>query len=238
MNETQHNADAGSAMAEPDSGVYVDIVFGGRYRVTETLRKARNAEALSAIDLAHDGTVAVRLVPARVLSVDGKPRLEHQLELLRQVESAWLTTPIDFGQKDDVLYFVLPQITGDFLDLRLKKSPLQLREALAVGCCLFSALKDLHEHRTLHLNINPSNVVVDAHPLRKRATLQNLGLGEALHVEKVLADQPLDCAGAYKIESLGITLFERIETEDHTAITGLPLLAVSRMLNDLGIAIP
>ena len=54
----------------------------------------------------------------------------------------------------------------------------------------------------------------------------------------VLADDPLDCAGAYKIESLGIALFARIETEDHTAITGLPLLAVSRILNDLGIVIP
>jgi septum formation protein len=54
----------------------------------------------------------------------------------------------------------------------------------------------------------------------------------------VLMDQPLDCAGAYKIESLGIALFERIETQDHTAITGLPLLAITHMLNAVGIPIP
>ncbi len=54
----------------------------------------------------------------------------------------------------------------------------------------------------------------------------------------VAADRPLDCAGAYKIESLGIALFERIESSDHTAITGLPLMAVSKLLNDLGIPIP
>jgi septum formation protein len=54
----------------------------------------------------------------------------------------------------------------------------------------------------------------------------------------VSADQPLDCAGAYKIESLGISLFDRIETEDHTAITGLPLLAITKLLNAAGIPVP
>ena len=54
----------------------------------------------------------------------------------------------------------------------------------------------------------------------------------------VLADQPLDCAGAYKIESLGIALFEKIESQDHTAITGLPLIAITRLLSEHGIAIP
>ncbi len=54
----------------------------------------------------------------------------------------------------------------------------------------------------------------------------------------VAADEPLDCAGAYKIESLGISLFERIESNDHTAITGLPLMAVAKMLCACGIPIP
>lgn len=51
-------------------------------------------------------------------------------------------------------------------------------------------------------------------------------------------DQPLDCAGGYKLEQGGVTLFERIETEDQTAITGLPLLALTRILTALGFEIP
>lgn len=49
-------------------------------------------------------------------------------------------------------------------------------------------------------------------------------------------DNPLDCAGSYKIESLGISLFEKIETQDHTAIVGLPLMALVRLLDSLGYA--
>ncbi len=54
----------------------------------------------------------------------------------------------------------------------------------------------------------------------------------------VSADQPLDCAGSYKIESRGIVLFERIESEDHSAITGLPLIALVSILRNLGFEIP
>jgi septum formation protein len=54
----------------------------------------------------------------------------------------------------------------------------------------------------------------------------------------VAADQPLDCAGGYKLESRGIALFERIETDDHTAITGLPLMALVTILRELGFVIP
>ncbi len=52
------------------------------------------------------------------------------------------------------------------------------------------------------------------------------------------ADQPLDCCGAYKIESLGISLFEATRGEDPTAIEGLPLMAVARLLRGAGWALP
>jgi septum formation protein len=48
----------------------------------------------------------------------------------------------------------------------------------------------------------------------------------------------LDCAGSYKLESGGIVLFDKIETDDHTAITGIPLIALTTILRDLGFDIP
>lgn len=47
-------------------------------------------------------------------------------------------------------------------------------------------------------------------------------------------DNPLDCAGSYKIEKNGRNLFEKIETEDFTAIEGLPLRKLSEILHTLG----
>jgi septum formation protein len=51
-------------------------------------------------------------------------------------------------------------------------------------------------------------------------------------------DQPLDCAGSYRIEGLGIALFTRIDGSDHTAIIGLPLLRLCAELRRLGVRLP
>ena len=50
-------------------------------------------------------------------------------------------------------------------------------------------------------------------------------------------DRPLDCAGSYMFERSGITLFDRVETDDPTAIEGLPLTAVMRSLEACGCAL-
>ncbi|MCX2981382.1 septum formation protein Maf [Halieaceae bacterium IMCC14734] len=48
-------------------------------------------------------------------------------------------------------------------------------------------------------------------------------------------EQPLDCAGSFKCEGLGSTLFRRLNGEDPTALEGLPLIALSSMLRHWGI---
>jgi septum formation protein len=52
------------------------------------------------------------------------------------------------------------------------------------------------------------------------------------------AEQPYDCAGSAKIESLGITLVESVQAEDPTALIGLPLIRLTSMLLACGIALP
>ena len=54
----------------------------------------------------------------------------------------------------------------------------------------------------------------------------------------VEAEQPLDCAGSFKSEGRGITLFDAIETVDPTALIGLPLIATARLLRDAGFVLP
>lgn len=47
-------------------------------------------------------------------------------------------------------------------------------------------------------------------------------------------DEPYDCAGSYKIEKSGLVLFSQINTDDFSAIQGLPLLWISEKLKELG----
>ncbi len=51
------------------------------------------------------------------------------------------------------------------------------------------------------------------------------------------SDLPYDCAGAAKIESLGIALVERVESDDPTALIGLPLIRLTSMLAAAGLPV-
>lgn len=57
----------------------------------------------------------------------------------------------------------------------------------------------------------------------------------ARYVER---ERPLDCAGSFKCEGLGIALFETIENRDPTALIGLPMIATARLLREAGFAVP
>ncbi len=61
----------------------------------------------------------------------------------------------------------------------------------------------------------------------------------AAQIERyVVVDQPLDCAGSYKIERRGLTLFEKIQSEDFSAIQGLPLIRLINYLVTKGFVVP
>lgn len=64
---------------------------------------------------------------------------------------------------------------------------------------------------------------------------RNLTTAEIAHY--VERERPLDCAGSFKAEGLGIALFERIESQDPTALIGLPLIALCRLLREAGVAL-
>jgi MAF protein len=63
-------------------------------------------------------------------------------------------------------------------------------------------------------------------------------LSEAQIERYLIAEQPFDCAGSFKAEGLGISLFRATEGEDATSLIGLPLIRLVEMLNSAGIEVP
>lgn len=71
-------------------------------------------------------------------------------------------------------------------------------------------------------------------PTRVRfRNLPDESLENYLRIEK-----PYDCAGSAKSEGMGIILLEQIESDDPTALIGLPLIALSGLLREAGFVIP
>ncbi|MBA1194689.1 septum formation inhibitor Maf [Pseudomonas entomophila] len=67
-------------------------------------------------------------------------------------------------------------------------------------------------------------------------TLRDL---DSAQVERYLrAEQPYDCAGSFKAEGLGVSLFRETQGSDATSLIGLPLIRLVRMLAEEGISVP
>ena len=61
----------------------------------------------------------------------------------------------------------------------------------------------------------------------------------AEQIERYLhAEEPYDCAGSFKAEGLGVSLFQRTEGDDATSLVGLPLIRLIDMLLAQGVALP
>ncbi len=107
-----------------------------------------------------------------------------------------------------------------------ERAAAQLRAASGHGLDFYTAVRVLvpGERRVLE------------HVDHTRVWFRTLDDGE---IERYLdRDRPFDCAGAFRVESLGIGLFSRIESQDPTALIGLPLIALADLLRQAGFAVP
>lgn len=89
-----------------------------------------------------------------------------------------------------------------------------------------------HSALCVYFNCHPVPVI-QTENIQTLVTFRDLSdseLNNYLFIEK-----PYDCAGSAKNEGLGIAIIERIDSSDPTALTGLPLIALTGMLRKLGI---
>ncbi|TNJ19751.1 septum formation inhibitor Maf [Aeromonas sobria] len=77
-----------------------------------------------------------------------------------------------------------------------------------------------------------------AHQLVEPFTVHFRTLDEAAIRRYVEAELPLDCAGSFKCEGMGIVLFKGLEGRDPNALIGLPLIGLIELLDRHGIALP
>ena len=107
----------------------------------------------------------------------------------------------------------------------LEKAEEQLRRLSGRGHRLITAVALRHPNGTVETGL-------DVHKMTLRT------MSEAEIKRYVARERPIDCAGSYKVESLGISLCETVAGADFTAIVGLPLIRVCQLLRNAGFEVP
>lgn len=85
------------------------------------------------------------------------------------------------------------------------------------GLCVFNQQDDSYKYRLNQYHVH----------------FRLLSLNEIKRYVEI--EQPLDCAGSFKCEGLGVCLFERMEGDDPNSLIGLPLISLCQLLKEQGI---
>jgi len=123
----------------------------------------------------------------------------------------------------------------------MKASPEQLfdkpgTESNAIETLMSVRGKTVNFHTALCLHHPASDTSIEHTDIT--AVDVRMDLDEETITRYVKADNPLDCAGAFKVEALGIALFTAVRSEDPTALMGLPLIATANGLRSFGYQVP
>ena len=70
------------------------------------------------------------------------------------------------------------------------------------------------------------------------ATMKMRALSDEQILRYIDIDEPLHSCGSYRLEALGISLFESIDCDDYTSIIGIPLMWTAKTLTEIGVSIP
>lgn len=174
-----------------------------------------------------------RLVPDFAQSAPGTDEtpLAGEAPAERALRLAIAKAEATAGSWRDALVIGSDQVAE--LDGRILDKPGTIEHA----CAQLSASsgREVHFHTALCL-LDTHDGHRHTHVDHTRVRFRELTAAEITrYVER---ERPLDCAGSFKCEGLGISLFESIDNRDPSALVGLPLIALARMLRAAGVALP
>ena len=136
------------------------------YRVIEHIGRGGMADVWSARDKQLNRTVAIKTV-ARDLSQDMNPikLFEREAKTIAGLEHPHILPIYEFGEYTGQLYIVMRYVSGGSLEDLLGEGPLAMDEALRLARAVAQALDYAHSNKIIHLDLKPSNILLDSYRL-------------------------------------------------------------------------
>ena len=151
--------------------------MGPRFELLAELGRGSFGAVLRAFDRQLGREVALKVID--VLAPEDVARFAEEARALRRVEDPGLVRILDVDVSGEQPFLVMELVTGETLEARLRKGPLELREVARVGSEIARVLSLLHAAGVVHRDLKPGNVVIrpDGQPVL-------LDLGMALLLDR------------------------------------------------------
>jgi tRNA A-37 threonylcarbamoyl transferase component Bud32/tetratricopeptide (TPR) repeat protein len=149
-----------------------------RYLLGEEIGRGGMATVYRARDVKHDRDVAVKVLDPSLASAIGLERFEREISIAAGLQHANIVPLYDSGGSGNVLYFIMPLVTGESLRQRIRReTQLPLPDAVAIVHDVAAALSYAHAAGVVHRDIKPENILLSG----GKAMVADFGIARAIN---------------------------------------------------------
>jgi eukaryotic-like serine/threonine-protein kinase len=205
----------------------IGTIISDRYRLEERVGSGGMSSVYRAFDPTLERWVAIKLMHRDISSdPDQLERFRREARAVARLNHPHVVTVIDAGEDDGAPYIVFEYVEGETLKDRIKRQGrLPVSEAVAYAIEIGRALECAHEHRLVHRDVKPQNVLIDPDG---RAKVTDFGIARSLEAHGLTAPgrvlgttdyvSPEQALGhgvtpRSDIYSLGVVLYEMLTGE-------------------------
>jgi tetratricopeptide (TPR) repeat protein/tRNA A-37 threonylcarbamoyl transferase component Bud32 len=185
------------------------------------------ARVFLASEPALDRRIVIKVLPPELVGELSVERFKREMRVAAHLSHPNIVPILSTGQPDQLLYFVMPFVSGESLRHRMQRErQLPVVEAVRIACEVASALDYAHRENVVHRDIKPENVLLaDGHAMvadfgiaraivssieadRLTGTGISVGTPAYMSPEQALGDTSVD--GRTDIYALGCMLYEML----------------------------
>jgi serine/threonine protein kinase len=135
------------------------------YRIVEHIGRGGMADVWSARDSQLNRTVAIKTIAPNLSLSNADPvnMFQREARTIAALEHPNILPIYDFGRYEDQLYIVMRYVSGGSVDDALEGGALSIEESLRLARAVGQALTYAHDSKVIHLDLKPSNVLLDSY---------------------------------------------------------------------------
>jgi serine/threonine-protein kinase len=170
----------------------LNVALAGRYVLEQELGRGGMATVYAATDLKDGRRVAIKVLNSGRSAAISPERFTREIAIAAQLSHPHIVPVFDSGNAADVLFYVMPCVTGESLRQKLQRErQLAVDDALRIARHMAAALGYAHRQGVIHRDIKPENVLLHE--------------GEALVADFGIA-VPLVATGAEHLTQTGVVI--------------------------------
>lgn len=156
----------------------MDLQAISHYRIISKLGEGGMGEVYLGEDTRLGRRVAIKLLPLKSAGDDNaRRRLLREAQAAATLDHPNICSIHEIGEEAGTSFIVMQYIEGETLASRIRRNPLDLREALEVATQIADALAEAHSRGIIHRDIKPQNIMLTA---RGQAKVLDFGLAKII----------------------------------------------------------